>query len=515
MSDRHQISRRHHPTLPTHSEDEDTRPSNGSFRHYSQPVLSDTHPPPLIAHRQNSYPVDGISSISGFQPGLPGSAVRNIPYSARQTRSQAGLAEEQNETEEGDTSSSEDGEQTGAMIEDLVVTHTAAEQRERLEWQIMLRSVLDGDVINSEKARVGIAELETETIDGIDRLRAQISSEAAWLSYRGKVRKRTLEEERKRVEHRRPRIGETLCEEVLAFKFDPNLGDSAMIQVNVYLRRLDGVESFYPTLKAMYADKPHLKDPAFTKRIYAMTAWVNLAGTIRNHLSLLQKWTGSKTLDVLAPNTTAEVPIVAQTSFAPDRPSDVTDASTFVERVLKEQSLTQIFKKRALVDALKIVARANKVHNLYQAEFNSMNLPIMRDELRELLTFPTKLMQASLRVQLDYANRVRDMDTLLIDQMVEDFKISINQACTRKSAYRKLLSGSRLLEDCIDDDYDNVVLEAVTTFFSLLHRKLKSGAGSRGSYFRETEFLDSQWNLLDKVAREISGGSVLVAEQLW
>jgi len=161
MSDRHQISRRHHPTLPTHSEDEDTRPSNGSFRHYSQPVLSDTHPPPLIAHRQNSYPVDGISSISGFQPGLPGSAVRNIPYSARQTRSQAGLAEEQNETEEGDTSSSEDGEQTGAMIEDLVVTHTAAEQRERLEWQIMLRSVLDGDVINSEKARVGIAELET------------------------------------------------------------------------------------------------------------------------------------------------------------------------------------------------------------------------------------------------------------------------------------------------------------------------------------------------------------------
>jgi mitogen-activated protein kinase kinase kinase len=515
MLDRHQISRRHQPTLPTHSEDEDTRPSKGALRHYSQPVLSDNHLQPPNAHRQNSFPVDGLSSLSGFQPGLPGSAVRNIPYSARQTRSQTGLAEEQNETEGDDTSSSEDDEQVGVTIEDLVVTQTAAEQRERLEWQIMLRSVLDGDVINSEKARVGIAEPEAEAIEGVDRLRAQISSEDTWLSYRGKLRKRTLEEEKKRVEHRRLRIGETLCEEVLAFKFDPSLGESAMIQVNGYLRRLDGVESFYPTLKAMYADKPHLKDPAFTKRISAMTAWINLSGTIRKHVVLLQKWTGSKTLDVLAPNTTSEVPIVAHRSFVHDRPPDVSDDSTFVERVLKEQSLTQIFKKRALVDALEIVARANKVYGLYQTEFDAMDLPSLRDELRELLTFPTKLMQASLRVQLDYANRVRDMDTLLIDQMVEDFKISINQACTRKSEYRKLLSGAHLLEDCIDDDYDSVVLEAVTTFFGLLHRKLKSGAGSRGSYFRETEFLDSQWNLLDKVAQEITGGSVLVAEQLW
>lgn len=514
MLDRHQLSRRHEPTLPTHSEDEDMRPGSSGLRHYSQPVLSDNHLHPPNAHRQNSYPVDGLSSLSGFQPGLPGSAVRNIPYSARQTRSQTGLAEEQNETEEDDTSSSEDDEHL-ETLEELVVAHTAAEQRERLEWQTMLRSVLDGDVITSEKARVGIAEPETEAIDGIDRLKAQISSEDTWLSYRARLRKRMLEEEKKRVEHRRLRIGETLLEEVLAFKFDPDLGEPATNQINGYLRRLDGVESFYPTLKAMYADKPHLKDPAFTKRINAMTAWINLTGTIRKHVTLLQKWTGSKILDVLAPNTTSEVPIVSQRSYINDRPSEVADDSTFVERVLKEQSLTQIFKKRALVDALEIVARANKVHGLYQAEFETMMLPSMRDDLRELLTFPTKLMQASLRVQLDYANRVRDMDTLLIDQMVEDFKISINQACTRKSEYRKLLSGARLLEECIDEQYDGVVLEAVTTFFGLLHRKLKSGTGSRGSYFRETEFLDSQWNLLDKVALEITGGSVLVAEQLW
>jgi mitogen-activated protein kinase kinase kinase len=518
MLGQYQTNRRHQPTLPTHVEDEDARHHPPAVRQYSQPLPVDGHSAPPAPSRLHSYPPESSSNIGGFQPGLPGSAVRNVPYSARltrETRSQAGLAEEQNETEDDETSSGDDEEQECDHIEEEVLTQSAAEQLERLEWQIMLRSVLDGDVINSEKQRVGIAEIETEPIDTVERFRIQISSEEAWLSYRGKIRKRSLDEEKKRVEHRRLRVGETLHEDALAFIYNTESGENAIDQLNSYLRRLDAVESFYPTLKAMYHDKPHLKDPAFTKRIYAMTAYVNLAGMTRQHLSMLQKWTGSKELDVMARTKTNEIVIRHRRPYSNEYTPEVADDSTFVERVLKEQSLVQIFKKRALADALQIVARANKVYASFSDEFDTMRLPALWNELRELLTFPIKLMQASLRVQLDYANRVRDMDILLIDQMMEDFKVSINEACSRKSEYRLLLSGGKYLEDFISDDYDQVVLEAVTTFFGLLHRKLKSGAGSRGSYFRETEFLDSQWGLLDKVASEISGGSVLVAEQLW
>ncbi|PVG00285.1 hypothetical protein CPB86DRAFT_782869 [Serendipita vermifera] len=513
----YQTNRRHQPSLPTHLEDEDVRNHPPAVRQYSQPLPVDGHSAPPAPSRLHSYPPESSSNLAGFQPGLPGSAVRNVPYSARltrETRSQAGLAEEQNETEDDETSSGDEDEQECDIIEEEVLTQSAAEQLERLEWQIMLRSVLDGDVINSEKQRVGIAEIETEPIDTVERFRTQISSEEAWLSYRGKIRKRSLDEEKKRVEHRRLRVGETLHEDVLAFIYNADSGENAVDQLNSYLRRLDAVESFYPTLKAMYNDKLHLKDPAFTKRIYAMTAYVNLAGMARHHLSLLQKWTGSKELDVMALSKTNEIVIRPRRPYSTDYAPEVADDSTFVERVLKEQSIVQIFKKRALVDALQIVARANKVYASFSEEFDAMRLPALWNELRDLLTFPIKLMQASLRVQLDYANRVRDMDILLIDQMMEDFKVSINEACSRKAEYRTLLSGGKYLEDFISDDYDQVVLEAVTTFFGLLHRKLKSGAGSRGSYFRETEFLDSQWGLLDKVASEISGGSVLVAEQL-
>ncbi|KAG8834629.1 Suppressor of Sensor Kinase (SLN1) [Serendipita sp. 405] len=511
-----QTGKRHQPTLSTHPEDDDGRLSPTAFRQYSQPLFNDRQDRPISqVNRHHSYPTDG-PSLSGFQPGLPGSTVRSLPYSARQTRdtrSQTGLAEEQNETE-NDTSSDENVDIEDDSLEEVVISQTAAEQLERLEWQTMLRSVLDGDVITSEKARVGIAEPESESIDPIERFKAQISSENAWLNYRGKLRKRELEEERKRVEHRRLRVGETLYEDILAFKYDQESGKSASNQINVHLRRLDAVESFYPHLKAMYTDRPNLKEPTFRKRVAAMIAWVNLAGMTSHHTSLLQKWTGSRGLDVMAPNTTTEVPIVSHPRYHNDYVSEVADDSTFVERVLKEQSLVQIFKKRSLVDALKIVDRANKVYASYSQEFDLMQLPSLKNELRELLTFPTKLMQASLRVQLDYANRIRDMDILLIDQMMEDFKVSISEACSRKMEYRELLNDTKLLDDCISEDYDQVVLEAVTTFFGLLHRKLKSGAGSRGAYLRETEFLDSQWDLLDKVASEIDGGSVLVAEQL-
>jgi mitogen-activated protein kinase kinase kinase len=511
----------HQPTLPTHIEDDDVRPTSGARQHsYPHPlIMSDGYgqPQPQIPYRPHSFPADSVT-LAGFQPGLPGSAVRSVPTAnrqAREARSQTGLAEEQIETEEDDSSSDESDEGRREAFEEHIVVHTPAEQLERLEWQTMLRSVLDGDVLTSEKARVGIAEPESESIDTVERFRAQISSEDAWLSYRGKLRRRTAEEERKRVGNRRLRLGDSLFEDVMAFKYDSNIDETAITQMNRYLRRLDAVESFYPTLKAMWVDKPQLKEPPFGRRVAAMIAWVNLAGMTSHHISLLQKWTGSKKLDVLAPNTTSEVPIVSSRSYVNDLPQEVADDSTFVERVLKEQSLVQIFKKRALVDALQIVARANRVYASYAHEYDSMQLPSLRSELHELLTFPTKLMQASLRVQLDYANRVRDMDILLIDQMMEDFKVSINEACSRKAEYRHLLKGASLLDDCISEDYDSVVLEAVTTFFGLLHRKLKSGAGSKGSYFRETEFLDSQWNLLDKVASEINGGSVLVAEQLW
>lgn len=141
-----QTNRRHQQTLYTHPEDDDVRHSPSAFRHYSQPLLGDGQMQQPTVNRQHSYPADGSS------------------YSARQSRdarSYTGLAEEQNETEDDTSSSSDEENSDSGVAQEVIFTQLSKEQTERLEWQIMLRSVLDGDVISSEKARVGIVEPES------------------------------------------------------------------------------------------------------------------------------------------------------------------------------------------------------------------------------------------------------------------------------------------------------------------------------------------------------------------
>jgi mitogen-activated protein kinase kinase kinase len=125
--------------------------------------------------------------------------------------------------------------------------------------------------------------------------------------------------------------------------------------------------------------------------------------------------------------------------------------------------------------------------------------------------------QASLRVRLDYVQKLKDPEVLIIDQMTEDLKLSIGLACTLKRQYGVFMDpdpdGKWTLPQCISDDYDSTILEALSIFFTLIHWKLKSGV--KGIYFKETELLEAQWATFNDVSLTAAEGSSLVAEQLW
>jgi mitogen-activated protein kinase kinase kinase len=101
--------------------------------------------------------------------------------------------------------------------------------------------------------------------------------------------------------------------------------------------------------------------------------------------------------------------------------------------------------------------------------------------------------------------------------MSEDLKLSIGLACTLKRQYETILApdpgGNWNLPQCINEDYDSTILEALISFFKLIHWKLKSGA--KGIYFKETDVLEAQWATFNDVSLTAAGGSCLVAEQLW
>lgn len=395
------------------------------------------------------------------------------------------------------------------MLESNPIEPATVEDRQRLEWQTMLSSVLASDVLRSEKTRIAVA-LESS---GEEHNNVHLN---IWLGLRAKFSGRKETEERRHVEERRMRTVDSVVEEINAFKLrederDPTI---ALQRVNSLLCRLEAAQSFYPTLKAFYADNVATSESQFQARCDALNTWSTVLMSLRRHITLLRRWTGSESLDVTNPITSFDVyPRLRATGSSKQAP----DSSTFIERVLKEDSIQKTFEKGFLTTVHAFIGTVRDAQVNLSSLFEEMNLPTFETELVPLISFPTKLAQACLRVRLDYVQKLKDPEVLIIDQVTEDVKISLGLACTLKRQYEAFLApdpgGKWNLPRCISDDYDTTILEALSIFFRLIHWKLKSGI--KGIYFKETDVIDSQWATFNDVSMTVIGASAVVAEQVW
>lgn len=404
---------------------------------------------------------------------------------------------------------------TSLVLESEPIQPATLQDRERLEWQTMLASVLDGDVLKLEKTRIAVA-LESSAEEH-NNIHLNI-----WLGLRAKFHGVSEEEERRSLEERRLRTVDPVIEEVLRFRCNAPPGEnesaSAFKQVNGLLRRLDVVQSLYPNLKAFALDNPAAMESDFLARCDTLNTWSTVHSSLKYQTALLRRWTGSETLDVSQPNTNAEIPIGSHPArFVRNGPAEIADGTTFVERVLKEETLQRTFEKGFLVTVHSFIGTARDAQVNLSGLFHDMNLPTFENELVPIISFPTKLAQAILRVRLDYVQKLKDPEVLIIDQMTEDLKLNIGLACTLKRQYEAFLSpdpgGHWNLPQCISEDYDKTIIDALIIFFRLIHWKLKSGA--KGIYFKETDVLEAQWATFNDVSMTTVGGSSVVAEQLW
>lgn len=406
----------------------------------------------------------------------------------------------------------EEHERLSALMLDAdAVEPETLEDRERLEWQTMLASVLAGDVLKAENTRIAVA-LKT-SMEEENSLRANL-----WLGIQAKLHGTTEVEERKRMDERRLRIVDATIKEILEFRvseppggFQGSAADHALVQVNSILRHLDIAHALYPSLRCLYLDYPAAASLEFQQRCDALNTWSTVITSLRQNIEVLRKWTGSETLDVTQPTSNPSTPFPGNLS-----PGDTAGGTAFVERLLKEESIQRQFEKGSMTTIHALVGTSRDAHVNLAPMFRDMYLPSFERELVPLVSFLTNLAQAVLRVRLDYAQKLRNPDILIIDQMTEDLKVKIGFACTLKRQYEAFLlpdpGGNWKLPPCISDDYDNVILEALTFFFKLIHWKLKSGL--KGVYFKETDVIEAQWATFSDVSMSVPGGPSLVAEQL-
>jgi mitogen-activated protein kinase kinase kinase len=398
------------------------------------------------------------------------------------------------------------------VLETDTIEPETLEDRERLEWQTMLASVLDGDVLRSEKSR--IATVLAASSDELKNLRLNL-----WYGIRARMRGRKEADERRFVIESRAATADPVINEVLTFRArhienssDP--GATALAQVNEVIHHLDVVQTLYPALRALEEIKPIIGDDKFAERRDTLITWSNVFTSLRYQIDVLRKWTGSETLDVTAPNSNPDGPLSQR--YSRNGTGSTPDGTTFLERVLKEESIQMTFAKGFMTTVHSLIAKARDTQVNRAALIKEMNLPFFERELIPLISFPTQLALASLQVLLGYAQKLRDPEVLIIDQMTDDLKLNIGIACTLKRQYEAFLSpdpgGNWNLPHCISQDYDAVILDALSFIFKLLHWKLKSGA--KDIYFKETDVIEAQWPIFNDVALTVSGGASVVAEQL-
>ncbi|TYJ54051.1 hypothetical protein B9479_005315 [Cryptococcus floricola] len=412
---------------------------------------------------------------------------------------------------------------------------TEDEGQERIDWQGMLESVLNSDVLKLEEARIS----QTMPTDSFK----EEFGRALWWQIRAKLRGRTEAEEKKRVHERRARVVDMVLEEVATFRYDPELvldttkGDDhedpqdalskaspqsrALAQVNLALAKLGAVKALYPNLAAMRDDKEIYTSADFRSRTDALTAWSIVVSSLQTQLRLLQKWTGSDDLDITKPNTTKEKALVGKYRYHPLDPKanhpggDAADDSSFLDRVMKEDNLQRTFERRAFVDMINLIRNAKETVIDYSPFFEVQNLPDFQYEMVRLIGFPGRLIIEAVKVRLDAAARLVDPNPMVVADFIENLRLSISLAVLIRKQYEEIMApdpkGRWAMPPCLPVEYNDVLLDALRAFFKLLHWRLR-GVG-RASYYKETEVLEEEASFLYEAAEAIEGGDMVVAEQ--
>ncbi|GMF53944.1 unnamed protein product [[Candida] boidinii] len=101
------------------------------------------------------------------------------------------------------------------------------------------------------------------------------------------------------------------------------------------------------------------------------------------------------------------------------------DDRSFVERILKEKDIEDLFQKRLFAGISHWTFKAKESFLVYHDNFEELGLPSYVDNLLVLVTFPTKLMKELIRIRLGYAKKLKNPTMMMIDQVLEDFKLYI------------------------------------------------------------------------------------------
>jgi mitogen-activated protein kinase kinase kinase len=366
--------------------------------------------------------------------------------------------------------------------------------RERLEWHGMLASVLTGDVVRQEKKRL---------IGNVEKKGENLYSEI-WLGLRAKICGRTIAAQKRMIEDTRSTL-DNLFDEIIRFqvKGESEAGKPPVDQVRDIVKKIEKCEGLYPSRTAMETANKLAASPQYHATYDAVISWHNTTELINTELGILQNWVGNAELDF---------------NKAKERsPSGngLSDESSFIDRLLKEDGLRSLQgDKSILIGVSEVIKKAKNTLIQNSEAFAKRHLPPYIEELLTLINFPSRLVEEIIKVRLNFARKMKEsasQNSVMQDQMIAQFRILLNLAIRIKQESLEIIQSEPGwdLPPCIDESFDQVVLDALKFYFKMLNWKL----GGNKNTFKEAEVLEQEWDFSNEIGRHLQGGDVEVAEQ--
>ncbi|PQE25752.1 MAP kinase kinase kinase wis4 protein [Rutstroemia sp. NJR-2017a BBW] len=358
--------------------------------------------------------------------------------------------------------------------------------RERLEWH--------GDVVRQEKKRlIGASENKG------DNLNTEI-----WLGIRSKICGRSLAAQRRIVEDTRSNLDNVL-DEIIRFQVqgESEAGKSPIDQVRDIVAKIEKCESLFPSRSGLELANKLAASPQYAATCDAVISWHNTTELINVELAILQNWVGNPELDF--------------NKIKERSPSGhgLSDESSFIDRLLKGDGLRSLQgDKSILLGVSEVIMKAKNTLIENSEGFAKRHLPPYIEELLTLINFPSRLIEEIIKVRLQYARKMKDstqQNAMMAEQMISQFRILLKLAILIKQEYLTISNPEPGwdLPPCIDESFDQVVLDALKFYFKMLNWKL----GGNKNTFKEAEVLEQEWDFSNEIGRHLQGGDVEVAEQ--
>lgn len=380
------------------------------------------------------------------------------------------------------------------------------QNRERLEWHGMLEAVLTGDVVRQEKKRlIGSSEEQL----GKNAQKAEI-----WIGLRSKTCGRHLPVQRRMIEDARGNL-DRLISEIIHFSIagESEAGKPPVEQVRDVVAKIEKVEGLYPSRTTLIAHHKLADSEGFRETCDAVISWYNINEMITTELSILKKWVGNDDLDF------------RRSKGQSPNANGLSDESSFLDRLMKEEGLKSLhddpeedrqnLRKRSMLYGIsRVIMKAKESLILNAHAFAVRHLPPYIEELLTLISFPSRLIEEVVKVRLAYAKKMKDsaqQNLMMQDQMITQFQVLLNLAIKIKQEYLMISQPEPGwdLPPCIDESFDQVILDALKYYFKMLNWKL---SGNKNT-FKEAELLFQEWDFANEIGRYLRRGDIEVAEQ--